>query len=93
MEFKAELHVMVILFCYAAVRHDMRTCVFFLLCAGLDADPDVLATAIHLAHSIGYSLNIAVGKKMKEVPFSILRNGTNNLVLLALCGELASLGI
>jgi hypothetical protein len=36
-------------------------------CAGLDADPDVLATAVHLAHSIGYTLNIAVAKKQKEV--------------------------
>jgi hypothetical protein len=34
---------------------------------GLDADPDVLATALHLAHSIGYTLNIAIGKKVKEV--------------------------
>ncbi len=34
---------------------------------GLDADPDVLATALHLAHSIGYTLNISIGKKLKEV--------------------------
>jgi hypothetical protein len=27
----------------------------------------VLATALHLAHSIGYTLNITIGKKVKEV--------------------------
>ena len=33
----------------------------------MEADPDVLATAVHLANSIGYTLNITVGKKTKEV--------------------------